>query len=136
MAAERGPTAAALQRGHEAFFRGEYPDALWSYLVASELGMEVGASNAAWLLQRGYVSAGGRGRGRNATFGLLQRSAEQGNVASLLSMADAYFYGDGVEQDWGRAAAIYYEVRHYMLGVGGVGRVAGRRGHVGGWGHE
>jgi TPR repeat protein len=45
------------------------------------------------------------------TFELFQRSAELGNVASLLSMADAYYYGQGIPQDWARAAAIYYEVR-------------------------
>jgi len=46
----------------------------------------------------------------NVTFRLHKRSAAQGNVASLLAMGDAHFYGNGVERDWGRAAAIYYEV--------------------------
>jgi len=35
-------------------------------------------------------------------------------VASLLAMGDAYFYGSGVELDWGRASAIYYEVRRSL----------------------
>eukprot|EP00967_Tisochrysis_lutea_P086925 scaffold122787_cov25-Tisochrysis_lutea.AAC.1 len=46
----------------------------------------------------------------NVTFRLHKRSAAQGNVASLLAMGDAYFYGSGVELDWRRASAIYYEV--------------------------
>lgn len=36
-------------------------------------------------------------------------------MASLMMMGDAYFYGDGVPQDWGRAAAIYYEVRGWPV---------------------
>lgn len=40
---------------------------------------------------------------------LLRRSAEQGNVMSLMQLGDCYYYGAGVEQDWVRAAAIYYE---------------------------
>lgn len=51
------------------------------------------------------------GRVRNVTFALYQRSAELGNVVSLIAMADAFYYADGVEQDWARSAAIYYEVR-------------------------
>jgi TPR repeat protein len=46
----------------------------------------------------------------NVTFKLHKRSAAQGNVASLLAMGDAYFYGSGVELDSRRAASIYYEV--------------------------
>lgn len=40
---------------------------------------------------------------------LFKRSAEQGNVMSLLQLGDCYYYGNGVEQDWVRASAIYYE---------------------------
>lgn len=40
---------------------------------------------------------------------LFKRSAEQGNVMSLLQLGDCYYYGSGVEQDWVRASAIYYE---------------------------
>ncbi len=50
------------------------------------------------------------GEVRNVTFQLFQRSAAQGNIASLLAMGDAYFYGRGVHQDWQKASAIYYEV--------------------------
>lgn len=46
---------------------------------------------------------------------LYQRSAAQGNVASLLALGDAHFYGKGTDQDWSRASAIYYEVSHLLL---------------------
>ncbi|KAL6764024.1 hypothetical protein V8C86DRAFT_2480771 [Haematococcus lacustris] len=107
LAAERGPVAANLQQGHEAYFQGHYKAAAWHYLQAGEAGMELGQSNAAWLLAKDYVRA--EGQAANVTFQLLKRSAEMGNVASLLAMADAYFHGDGVNQDWARSSAIYYE---------------------------
>ncbi|GAX75411.1 hypothetical protein CEUSTIGMA_g2855.t1 [Chlamydomonas eustigma] len=105
--AERSPEAAALQKGHEYFFQSDYNLALLSYLEAAEMGMELGQSNAAWLLHRGYVIAGGMRA--NVTFTLTQRSADQGNVASLLLMADSYLQGEGVDQDWTRSAAVYYD---------------------------
>ena len=61
-------------------------------------------SKASWPLDAG-------GHAVAVTYRLHKRSAGQGNVASLLAMGDAYFYGQGVEQHWGRAAAIYYEVK-------------------------
>ncbi len=51
------------------------------------------------------------------TFSLIRRSAEQGNVASLLMMADSYLYGAGVEQDWVRSASVYYDA--YQVGAAG-----------------
>eukprot|EP00879_Flechtneria_rotunda_P018269 GHRR01019166.1.p1 GENE.GHRR01019166.1~~GHRR01019166.1.p1 ORF type:complete len:833 (+),score=340.80 GHRR01019166.1:350-2848(+) len=104
---EKGPLAAALQAGHEAFFRGQHGQALLSYLQASELGMEIAQSNAAWMLDRGFAYAGPHAAAVATT--LFKRSAEQGNVMSLLQLGDCYYYGNGVEQDWVRAAAIYYE---------------------------
>ena len=61
----------------------------------------------------------------NVTFGLIRRSADQGNIASLLLMADAYLDGDGTAQDWVRSASVYYDA----LQVGGwVGVLELRRG--------
>lgn len=107
--AERGPWAAALQRGHEAFFRGAHGVALLSYLGAAEMGMELGASNAGWMLERGAGQQGGSGAAEALAYELARRSAGQGNVASLLLLGDAHWYGRGVAADWRRAAAIYYE---------------------------
>ncbi|WIA12915.1 hypothetical protein OEZ85_006532 [Tetradesmus obliquus] len=104
---EKGPLAASLQAGHEAFFRGQHGQALLLYLQASELGMEIGQSNAAWMLDRGFAHAGHQAA--SVATALFKRSAEQGNVMSLLQLGDCYYYGSGVEQDWVRASAIYYE---------------------------
>ncbi len=49
---------AVLQQAHEAYFRGSHQRALWGYLQAAAAGMELGMSNAAWLLTQGYVRAG------------------------------------------------------------------------------
>lgn len=86
--------------------------ALLLYLQAAELGMEVAQSNAAWMLQRGFGHSGPLAAAVATT--MYRRSAEQGNVVSLLQLGDCYYYGGGVEQDWVRSAAIYYEA--YKLG--------------------
>ena len=39
-----------LQHGYEAFQEGDYERSLLHYLRASEMGFELGQSNAAWLL--------------------------------------------------------------------------------------
>ena len=106
--AERGALAGgALQGGHEAFFRGRYTEALLRYLAASEMGLELAQSNAAWMLERGYGHAGWNAAAVGVS--LLRRSAEQGNVQSLLLLGDAHYHGAGAPRDWRRAAAIYYE---------------------------
>lgn len=86
--------------------------ALLLYLQASELGMEVAQSNAAWMLQRGFGHSGPLAAA--VATAMYRRSAEQGNVMSLLQLGDCYYYGAGVEQDWVRASAIFYEA--YKLG--------------------
>jgi SEL1 protein len=85
----------------------QFLQALLFYLRAAEMGMEFGQSNAAWMLDRGYAHAGPHAVALAAQ--LYRRSAEQGNVISLLQLGDRYYYGMGVDQDWVRAAAIYYE---------------------------
>lgn len=37
---------------------GDYEGAAVAYLKAAEMGLEVGQSNAAWMLARGYGAAG------------------------------------------------------------------------------
>ena len=51
--AEKGPQAACLQDGLEAFFEGDFDKALLLYLKAAEMGMELGQANAAWMLSHG-----------------------------------------------------------------------------------
>ena len=122
--AEKGPWASALQLGHEAFFSSKYSRSLLQYLEAAEMGMELGQANAAWLMRQAYILPSGL-RPR-VTFDLYQASALQGNVQSLLTTADAFMSGEGVEQDWERSAAIYYQAQEerspqamFHLGYGG-----------------
>ncbi len=55
------------------------------------MGLELGQSNAAWMMERAYGHAGPNAA--SVAYSLYRRSAEQGNVASLLLMGDSYFYG-------------------------------------------
>ncbi len=48
--AEKGPWAGVLQEGREAFADGDFDGALLAYLRAAEMGLELGQSNAAWLI--------------------------------------------------------------------------------------
>jgi len=62
------------------------------------MGVELAQSNAAWMLARGYGHAGPNAA--VVAMSLHRRSAEQGNVQSLLLLGDGYYYGSGVGQDW------------------------------------
>jgi TPR repeat protein len=62
------------------------------------MGVELAQSNAAWMLERGYGHAGPHAA--VVAMSLHRRSAEQGNVQSLLNLGDGYYYGTGVAQDW------------------------------------
>eukprot|EP00798_Chlamydomonas_sp_ICE-L_P007836 gene7836-1036_t len=133
--AERGPAAAMLQVAQDAYFQSDYQYAIFNYLMASEAGIELGQANIAWMLEKGYSRQGdqltnitflytmrsaekgnvaslmqfGGGYLTNITFLYTMRSAEQGNVASLMGMGDSFLYGNSVPQDWVRSSAIYYE---------------------------
>lgn len=87
--AERGRAAAPLQRGHAHFFAGRYPQALLEYLRAADMGIELGQANAAWVLESGYAAAGAGAAA--AAFQLHRRSAQQGNVQSLLQVRPRIF---------------------------------------------
>lgn len=107
--AEKGPWAASLQQGHEAYFDHKYSRSLLSYLEAAEMGMELGQANAAWLMRQAYLLP--LGHRAKVTFDLYRASALQGSVQSLLTTAEAYMSGEGVERDWSRSAAIYYQAQ-------------------------
>ncbi|KAK9842763.1 hypothetical protein WJX74_002011 [Apatococcus lobatus] len=105
--AEKGPQAACLQDGLEAFFEGDFDKALLLYLKAAEMGMELGQANAAWMLSHGYGYD--KAGAAPVAVALHQRAAAQGNVDALLSIGDSYYYGRGVPRDWQRAAQVYGE---------------------------
>ncbi|GAB4822328.1 hypothetical protein N2152v2_009374 [Parachlorella kessleri] len=110
--AERG--FPILQEALEDFRRGEYEWALLGYLKAAEMGMELGQSNAAWMLAEGYGYEG-PGAGPVALM-MWRRAAGQGNQDALLALGDGYWYGKGVARDWARAAQMYNEAGKHHIG--------------------
>jgi len=58
------------------------------------MGIESAQSNAAWMLDRGFTHTGPQAAAVATV--LFKRSAEQGNVMSLLQLGDCYYYGSGV----------------------------------------
>jgi SEL1 protein len=105
--AERG--LPSLQEANEDFEAGDHGWALLNYLHAAEAGSEPGQSNAAWMLTEGYGPSGAAAVCAARALALHRRSADQGNVAALLSVGDGYWYGRGAVRDWLRAAHVYEE---------------------------
>ncbi|EIE24098.1 HCP-like protein [Coccomyxa subellipsoidea C-169] len=103
--AERGPWAAVLQEAFDWYRTGDYEGAVVAYLKAAEMGLEVGQSNAAWMLSRGFGAAGPTASALAQK--LHQRAAGQGNVDALLQLGDSHWYGRGAERNWARAAQLY-----------------------------
>ncbi|KAK9906721.1 hypothetical protein WJX75_006842 [Coccomyxa subellipsoidea] len=108
---ERGPWAAVLQDAFDWYRAGDYEGAAVAYLKAAEMGLEVGQSNAAWMLARGYGAAGPAASALAQK--LHQRAAGQGNVDALLQLGDSHWYGRGAERDWARAAQLYQTASKY-----------------------
>lgn len=97
----------AQQEAHEDFQAGDYEWALLNFLKAAEMGVELGQSNAAWMLTEGYGYEGPEAG--QAALVLYKRAAQQGNTEALLRIGDGYWYGKGVPRDWRRAAQMYNE---------------------------
>ncbi|CAD7697687.1 unnamed protein product [Ostreobium quekettii] len=104
--AERGEWCQVLQQGHDAFAKRDTSLALLSYLRAAQMGLELGQSNAAWMLEHG-LGPGSQRENILLALELYKSSAEQDNKEALLSIGDIYYYGRGVEKDWRQAAAVY-----------------------------
>jgi TPR repeat protein len=105
--AERGWPA--LEEADEDLAAGAPAAALVGYLRAAEAGLELGQSNAAWLLGAGLGGDPGARTGAVAA-ALLARAAAQGNAAALVKLGDAWWAGTaGGPPDWARAAAAYAE---------------------------
>ena len=111
--AEKGPWSSVLSEAHAELKAGNDRGALWMYLIAAEMGYEVGQSNAAWMLERGMGLPDGWGGFEAARLAksMYRRSALQGNAGSLLSLGDLYFDGKGVgEPDVPMALKLYGRV--------------------------
>mmetsp|Transcript_16053 Transcript_16053/g.40851 ORF Transcript_16053/g.40851 Transcript_16053/m.40851 type:complete len:748 (+) Transcript_16053:59-2302(+) len=134
--AERGQWA-SLSAAHKAFSNKAYGRALTLYVRAAEMGIEVAESNVAYMLTKGLglapdgsdaevaelVANGGvapwwYAANGNATGALgyalrmRQRAATQGNLAAMMAVGDAFYYGRGVTRDWAQAVAVYRHASH------------------------
>ncbi|GMH77116.1 hypothetical protein TL16_g07299 [Triparma laevis f. inornata] len=130
MSASRvGESGELVRKGFDLFMRGEHDAALKVYAEAAELGYEVGANNAAYLLDVGAasISSGaentpgvdedtsnsivlydGEGYDKDNPNKLLNKAAslrfhwmaaEDGNAESFAAIGDSYYWGVGADQD-------------------------------------
>jgi len=105
--AERGRWARVLHTAHDAYLQSDMESALKNYLRAAEIGLEVGQSNAAYLLERREGLPDTVQRSLASAMHYHRRAADQGNVNSLLRIGDAHYYGRGTMQDLNKSVAIY-----------------------------
>lgn len=70
------------------------------------MGLELGQSNAAWMLEHGFAPGNISDNVRMA-LGLYKSSAEQENTNSLLAVGDIFYYGRGIPKDWNRSSGVY-----------------------------
>jgi len=105
--AEKGEWMLVLKTAHQRYIKGDNQGALDDYLRAAEMGLEIGQSNAAYLLER----LGRRGDNHSAARAVYyhQLAANQGHVDALLRIGDAHFYGFGVSQNLNKSFAVYHQ---------------------------
>ena len=101
--AERG--WGSLSEATADFEAGDYGWALYNYLRAADVGVELAQHNAAWMLTNGL---GYTGKGAEELAARMYKwSAVQGNQAALVPLGDAYWYGRGMDVDLRKAADMY-----------------------------
>ena len=92
--AKFGPWAGLVRRGFERYLVHDYEGAYLRYLQAHALGYEIGAANAAYLLQRGLVRR--HKHQLPVAFRLHQASfAASGRTDSALAIAEFFLRGSG-----------------------------------------
>ena len=101
--AERGWGSLSEAAGD--FEAADYSWALYNYLRAADVGVELAQHNAAWMLSNGYGYAGDGSSQLAAR--MYKWSAVQGNVAALVPLGDAYWYGRGMDADLTKAGNMY-----------------------------
>ncbi|KAK3273346.1 hypothetical protein CYMTET_18412 [Cymbomonas tetramitiformis] len=121
---ERGPWSQLIEEAHSNYLSGNAAVATTLYLKAAEMGLELGQSNGAWLLDR--RARRGRGKVVAVTWCLQEDgeekwhkralhyhelAADQGNTNSLLQIGDAHYYGKGTPEDIPKSVAIYRQRR-------------------------
>lgn len=101
--AERG--WGSLSEATADFEAGDYSWALYNYLRAADVGVELAQHNAAWMIGSG-LGYTGEGVAELAAR-MYKWSAVQGNHAALVPLGDAYWYGRGTEVNLKNAADMY-----------------------------
>ncbi|KAG2664683.1 hypothetical protein I3843_16G092200 [Carya illinoinensis] len=113
--AELGPWTSLSRWALESYLKGDVGKAFLLYARMAELGYEVAQSNAAWILEKYGKRSMCMGESKFCTDAERHRLAnylwwqafEQGNEHAAMSIGDAYYYGQGIEGDYHRAATAY-----------------------------
>jgi TPR repeat protein len=102
-----GPWASLVRRGFDRYLAHDYEGAFLHYIHAYLLGFDIGAANAAYLLQRRLVYR--HHQQQNLSFLLHQYSfSKKGDIDSALAIADFYVTGQGgAKKDVSAAIALY-----------------------------
>ncbi|XP_021801481.1 ERAD-associated E3 ubiquitin-protein ligase component HRD3A [Prunus avium] len=119
LVAERGPWNSLSRWALESYLKGDMGKAFFLYSRMAELGYEVAQSNAAWILDKygersmcigesGFCTDAER---HQRAHSLWWQASEQGNEHAALLIGDAYYYGQGTERDYERAAEAYKHAR-------------------------
>lgn len=106
--AERGKWSDHLMLGHQEYKAYRFDDAFMQYALTSELGYEVGQSNAAFLLDRGETTLfSDRYEDLVRALQYWGRAAAQGYSAAQVKLGDYHYYGLGTSVDYDTAASHY-----------------------------
>ncbi|KAM1238768.1 hypothetical protein TB2_039416 [Malus domestica] len=119
LVAERGPWSSLSRWALESYLKGDVGKAFFLYSRMAELGYEVAQSNAAWILDKygeqsvciGESSLCTDAERHQRAHSLWWQASEQGNEHAALLIGDAYYYGQGTERDYERAAEAYKHAR-------------------------
>lgn len=94
--------------GHQEYKAYRFDDAFMQYALTSELGYEVGQSNAAFLLDRGETTMfSDRYEDLVRALQYWGRAAAQGYSAAQVKLGDYHYYGLGTSVDYDTAASHY-----------------------------
>ncbi|OMH86196.1 Protein sel-1-like protein [Zancudomyces culisetae] len=106
-----------LKEGDKAYERGAIESALLNYLIAAEIGMKVGIADTAYLLEK-QIKLLEESGDEPLLFGNLKRykkllavyytrAANMRVPDARLKQGDMYYYGIGVDRDYGKASSAY-----------------------------
>ena len=98
------------------FEAGDYGWALYNYLRAADVGVEIAQHNAAWMMSNGYGYVGEGSA--NLAARMYKWSAAQGNTAALVPLGDAYWYGRGMDADLKKAGEMYKSASQLSISRG------------------